>query len=108
MTIERLYFDLSISEPQSNLTHSNIDDLIRYIFDNRTVGSELCTCMTDSVPWFEYVMVIDVFHPKAPDSLEIHLFRDESGCWWPYLCVDVLPMVSTFTKYGVSQLDVKG
>ncbi|MEI9534811.1 MULTISPECIES: hypothetical protein [Morganellaceae] len=99
-------FDTSVVEPQSSFTVEMIDDLVGYVQDNSPSGRSIS--LFDTLPVFEETFVINTYHPMAPDSLEIHFFRDDAGNWWPYMTVDALCLVNKLTAYGYGLMDSEG
>lgn len=99
-------FDTSVVEPQSSFTFEMIDDLVGYVQDNSPSGRSIS--LFDTLPVFEETFVINTYHPMAPDSLEIHFFRDDAGNWWPYMTVDALCLVNKLTAYGYGLMDSEG
>lgn len=98
-------FDTSVVEPQSGFTVEMIDDLIGYVHGNSPKRS---VSLFENLPVFEESFVINTYHPMAPDSLEIHFSRDETGNWWPYMTVDALCLVHALTTYGYGLMGSEG
>ncbi|WP_434526516.1 hypothetical protein [Photorhabdus asymbiotica] len=101
MSTTHLYFDSSSDESQHSFTNEMLNDIINYVYENRHIGS---ISSFDNEPVFDEMMIIGIGHPMVPDTLEIHFMRDESGCWWPFRCHDVLPGVNVYTHFGFAVL----
>ena len=95
MKIEKVMFNVEVSESQYGFTTSQLNDLIDYIFDNRNEESDL---FLEDIPLFQCTFIINMFHPDAPDSTNIYLYQDELGSWWPYAFGGCLTDVKSIIK----------
>lgn len=90
-----LDFNEAIGGTQHGFTSSHLDDLIGYVYENRDPNFYM---LHYEVPFFDSTFTINIFHPSAPDTLSLYLYRDEDGNWWPYATLDCLTGVRYFLK----------
>jgi len=90
-----IYYDESTGIPQYGFTLAQLDDLIGYVHENRKSGFGL---LSDHIPLFDSTFIINIYHPAAPDTYSLYLYKDEHECWWPYATLDCLCDIKTLLK----------
>ncbi len=96
--IKKLLFDVTIKIPQHGFTENQLVDLINFVHVNQPKYQQ--SYFGTDLPNYKHVTVIDIFHPSAPDCLELYLFKDDDNCWWPFATIDCLALSVHLTNYA--------
>lgn len=89
------HFNDAIGGIQHGFSSSHLNDLIGFVHDNRNPDFYM---LYQDVPVFDSTVIINMFHPDAPDTYRLYLFRDNDGFWWPYATLDCLTDVKSLLK----------
>lgn len=94
-TTNEFDFNLDIDGTQHEFSSSHLQDLIGFVSNNRDKDFYM---LHHEIPVFDSTIIINIFHPLAPDTLSLYLYRDEDGYWWPYATLDCLTGVKSLLK----------
>ncbi|MEQ0217879.1 hypothetical protein ABLV18_27785 [Klebsiella sp. CN_Kp114] len=89
------WFNEEIGGSQYGFTSSHLNDLISYVCSNRDPEFYM---LEHEAPIFDSTVIINIYHPNAPDTLRLYLYQDENGYWWPYATLDCLTDVKSLLK----------
>lgn len=95
MNILEIEYNLEIGGVQNGFTSSQLNDLSNFAHDNRNPAFYM---LGDIIPLFDSTVIIDIYHPNAPDTFRLFLFKDDNGDYWPYASLDCLTDVKSLIK----------